>query len=157
MNVRILKAKRNPKTGCLEWFGTKNHDGYGQVRYKRKCLAVHRVVFLLCIGPIDNQLQVLHKCDNPKCVEPSHLFLGTQRENVADMIKKGRARFSLNGEKNPNSKLTAADVRYIRNHHIARGDKKILAKKFGVSRSLVSQIINNDAWKYEECYGSDKR
>jgi len=75
---------------CLEWKGFKNKDGYGVKRFRRTAMLSHRVSFLISNGEIPKGMQVLHTCDNPCCVEPSHLWLGTHRENMADMDKKGR-------------------------------------------------------------------
>lgn len=149
-SISILKAKRNKKTGCLEWTGAVNEDGYGIIRHSKKALLVHRVIYSVCIGPIDNQLNVLHRCDNPKCIEPKHLFAGTQRENVLDMFAKGRQKNGIrSAENNGNSKLTIEMVRHIRKHY-RRGNTKFLAAKFGVTRENISSIINYRTWVYPE-------
>lgn len=150
--IEIKKAIRNKKTGCLLWTGAQSMDGYGVITDKNKRLLAHRVVYSLAVGPIDNQLQVLHKCDTPACIEPTHLFVGTQKENIADMVKKKRNVTPQAAERNGNAKLTAAQVRYIRTRGHKRGAKQILAKKFGISRTMVSAILLNRSWKYEHCY-----
>ena len=76
--------------GCLEYQGVRNSDGYGQIKVDGKMLLAHRVAYELAHGPIPSGLCVCHRCDNPSCCNPDHLFLGTHNENVKDMIDKGR-------------------------------------------------------------------
>lgn len=76
---------------CWEWQGPRDHDGYGFIKVMRCSRRAHRCSWELCVGPIPNNLFVLHRCDNPPCVNPAHLFLGTARDNALDMVGKGRA------------------------------------------------------------------
>lgn len=76
--------------GCWTWLASKKHDGYGKRKHNGKMTTAHRVSFEMEFGPIPDGLAVLHRCDNPPCVRPDHLFLGTQQENIADMVAKGR-------------------------------------------------------------------
>lgn len=96
-------AKVNPpdENGCMNW-KTHANQHYGQFHYKSKVCGAHRVSWELHFGPIPNDLYVLHKCDNTKCVNPSHLFLGTQKDNLQDAKKKGRM---PKGEKHYRAKL----------------------------------------------------
>jgi hypothetical protein len=75
---------------CWNWLASKKWDGYGQVKFEGSMQTAHRTSWILHNGPVPEKLCVLHKCDNPGCVNPEHLFLGTQRDNVHDAIKKGR-------------------------------------------------------------------
>ena len=75
---------------CSEWTGATDDDGYGRRRWRGKVRKAHRVAWEIAYGPIPEGAKVLHRCDNPPCIEPTHLFLGTQADNVADMIAKGR-------------------------------------------------------------------
>jgi len=85
--------------GCWNWIGTKASHGYGLLRYNDKTQRAHRVSYKTFVGPIENNLYVLHKCDNKLCINPSHLFLGSQQDNIDDMHKKGRSYFQKKGEK----------------------------------------------------------
>jgi hypothetical protein len=88
---------------CWLWQGYRDRDGYGKVRYANKTTVAHRVAWMLTIGPIPDALLVLHHCDNPSCVRPDHLFLGTPRDNIHDSIAKGRffSRQHLTGSAHP--------------------------------------------------------
>lgn len=128
--------------GCWEWQGQiLSVNNYG--RYRRKnpygTERAHRIAWMIANGPIPKGMYVCHKCDNPPCVNPSHLFLGTQADNMQDMHLKGRGHA---GESHANAKLSDEEVEIIRSNPLGVTQRE-LASKFGVSESLVSQIINN--------------
>lgn len=133
---------------CWEWQAAKDKRGYGMFgvdKNERRAFA-HRVSWRLHSGVIPDGLFVCHSCDNPPCVNPSHLFLGTHAENVADMMAKGRHR---HGESHQNSKLKAEDVKNIRHLYFAeRREGKELAAFYGVSRATVSLIVNRKSWAH---------
>lgn len=79
------------KTGCFNWIRGKTRKGYGQVTKRKNRMKAHRLSFILANGPFDSKLHVLHKCDNPSCINPDHLYLGTNWDNVLDCHRKGRA------------------------------------------------------------------
>ena len=92
--VRFNKSYKVSENGCWEWQGSLTNKGYGRIRNGSKNkVAAHRISYMLYIGTLENNLNVLHKCDNPKCVNPMHLFKGTQSDNVIDMYNKGRGRW----------------------------------------------------------------
>jgi hypothetical protein len=88
--LRFSRYVRKSKTGCHIWVGSKSQYGYGKFYFEGKDVRAHRVSWILTKGKIAENCLVLHKCDNPSCVNPNHLFLGTQKDNMQDMINKGR-------------------------------------------------------------------
>lgn len=132
--------------GCWEWIGAKCSKGYGNIRYNKKIESAHRLSWRLNIGEIPNGLHVLHKCDNPECTNPSHLFLGTNAENVKDRDKKGRY-VKMVGESNGLSKLTNEQVREIRS---LAGIKtvRILGEMFKINPVTAHNIIKRKTWKH---------
>lgn len=138
--------KRGPDE-CWEWTGSKNRDGYGRFRDGPPQKA-HRVSYKLFCGPVPDGAQVLHKCDNPGCVNPRHLFLGDHIVNMQDMASKGRASVTR-GTDNPNAKLTDAKVIAIRERYKAGGESlRKLAKEFGVSHELIRLIVTRVNWTH---------
>lgn len=137
---------RGNHTGCWEWLRSKNPDGYGRVKRNGKLESAHRVAYELYVGPIGDK-QVLHKCDNPGCVNPEHLFLGTVKENNEDKAHKGRAKgHTMRGEAHPNHKLTSDNVYAIK---CSPGmSAKFLAEHFGVSVGLINDIRAGRKWKH---------
>lgn len=136
----------NPSTGCWEWSASTN-TGYGQMRLFGSLILAHRASWLLHFGDPADQV-VCHKCDNPICVNPQHLFLGQQADNVADMHAKGRARKrGLKGEAHNLAKLTADIVRQIRASPLT--DRE-LAEAYGVTRATVFDVRRGKTWKHIE-------
>lgn len=133
---------------CWKWVGAKTFYGYGAIQSGGKggrVLRANRVSWELHFGPIGNELQVLHKCDNPGCVNPDHLFLGTPADNAADRTAKGRTRVGrIPGEKHHQAKLKNEQVIDIRAKYAA-GQISLsrLATEYGVSkrRSLISSTV----------------
>lgn len=152
----------NSPDECWEWQASTNKDGYGNFNFNGKPERAHRVAYYLTHGTIKEGMRVLHSCDNPRCCNPSHLREGTQAENVADCVRRGRARgSSMPGELNPMAKLDWAKVRSIRSEYQNRGQyphgnnhsgsiplsQKSIAKKYGVAQSLIGLITRNLIWK----------
>lgn len=115
-------------------------------------MRAHRVAYELTYGPIPAGLNVLHSCDNPPCVRPDHLRVGTQRDNAQDAIKRHR-RFSpfkgqiQAGEMNRNTRLTSEDVRDIRRRYAAGEYQHSIAERYGLTRSNVSHIVRRKSWQ----------
>jgi len=139
---------------CWKWCGTKNPDGYGQIHVHRRLegfrtvLLAHRVSWEIHKGPIPPGLFVCHRCDNPECANPEHLFLGTNRDNMIDCSIKGRqngAAKSLPGSKNGSAILSEDIVREIRK---SKETPTILGNRYGVTRGLIWRIRTRKAWKH---------
>lgn len=138
------QAGHGPDGDCHHWLGAKTRDGYGSVRFEGRSWLAHRLVHHITNAPVSDDVLVCHNCDNPSCVNPQHLFCGTQQDNMDDMVLKGRQR-SRTGSDHANSKLTEADVLNIRSD---RRTHKVIAMDYGVSRGLVSLIKRGAAWKH---------
>ena len=137
---------------CWTWKGGGNEKGYGLFYFNGRTKGAHRVSWILTNGEIPNGMQVLHRCDNPSCVNPSHLFLGTAKDNTADAIAKGRypqiTAPGINrarGERNGQCKLTADEVKSIRE---ISGTRAQLAIKFNVSESTIGNIKRRRKWAH---------
>jgi predicted XRE-type DNA-binding protein len=136
---------------CWEWKAYINKQGYGWMNVgNKRSKPSHRVSALIhnLIQSIDDVLQVLHKCDNRKCCNPHHLFVGTHTDNMKDKAAKGRAKGKPHpGENNPMAKLKQSDVNLIRGLYFsAQFSQSKLAKNFGVQQSHISRIVTNVRW-----------
>jgi HNH endonuclease len=141
--------KKVSKTdGCWLWTGNKNPKGYGLIGAggsKGKMLSAHRLSYRIHKGDVSPGAYVLHSCDNPSCVNPAHLRIGTQRDNIRESFKKGRKTNPVAfGESNPRSKLTQAQVYYIKGHPEER--LVDLAAKFGVSLNCIRGVRIGRTW-----------
>lgn len=153
MRTKITASERftnmtypEPNTGCWIWGGACFDNGYGVFRYKYQNLKAHRFSYQLYNGPIPLGMIVCHRCDNTYCVNPDHLFIGTHKENTADMISKGRKHYPK-GELHGAARMSRADVLSIR-EMATSNTHKIIAEKFGLSRQYVSEIIARKKWKH---------
>lgn len=137
--------------GCWEWTGGLFSNGYGKFNSGEKTVYAHRFAWERHKGSIPSGLNVCHRCDNRLCVRPDHLFIGTQKDNVADMMRKGRARRGcLKGSAIGNSILTEGQVALMRSkyRHDRRGDGVKAAVEFGVHTTTVSKILRGEAWSH---------
>ena len=143
---RLAMHSRQSLDGdCLLWVGHLDIGGYGRVSYMGKDQAAHRVAWEIANGAPAGDLKVLHKCDVRNCINPKHLFLGTDADNVADKCAKGR---QAKGEKNGKAKLTNQEVMNI------RGDNRPsshIAKDYGVSAETIRGIRRGRCWKETKC------
>lgn len=134
--------------GCLDdcwiWTACRNEDNYGQFRFRGQMQLAHRVAFEFYFGEFDLSKCVLHDCDNPPCCNPWHLFLGTQRENIADRNRKGRTAHTF-GERNGRFKLSADYHHEIIRLRLEGATLRELADLYGVSQSLIWLVCNGRA------------
>ncbi len=138
--------------GCWEWIGIRNAGGYGKAwhggKYRNggRSVLAHRASWAMENGPIPEGLDVCHHCDNPPCVNPGHLFVGTTLDNMRDMRAKGRAP-CVTGNANPAAKLTAADAVAIRREYALGGVRQVdLARKYGVGQAAISRVVLRQNW-----------
>lgn len=142
-------AKVDKSADCWLWKSTINAQGYGQygkkINGKTVSFKAHRVAWEITHGPIStSKLYVCHRCDNPPCVRPDHLFLGTQFDNMKDMTSKGRGNA---GERHGLSKLTLAQVKEIRALRAGGGlTCKAIGERYGVAHTAISRICTGKRW-----------
>lgn len=159
--------KRNADE-CWIWTGRLTDCGYGRVGYHRKQWKAHRLAWALTYGSIENGMGVLHKCDNPPCCNPNHLFIGTQIDNMADSARKGRhprnathylpsgdrhhsrlhPEVMARGEHNGSAVLTEEKVRQIRQRRERGETMSSLARAFGVAKGNIIFIVHRQTWKH---------
>lgn len=150
MKTRIMSKVDVDRNGCWIWKGSYRKSGYGKMNVGSKASGTRhtatasRVSYETFVGPIPDGMVICHKCDNPKCVNPNHLFVGTFKDNYDDMVAKGR-RNNARGSRIATSKLTDAKVRKIKK---SRRSTQELADQFGVSASTVRRILNGTTWKH---------
>lgn len=159
---------------CWVWTGATDKDGYGKVKHNREHLRTHRVAYQLVIGEIPDGMMVLHECDNPTCVEPSHLFLGTVQDNNDDMNQKGRGKScpgDLNGSRlhperlsrgekhgsliaakcprgttHYKSRFTKEDIRSIRARVAAGVTQAAIVIEYGSSPPVICRIVSRQSY-----------
>ena len=132
--------------GCWIWTGAHVPDGYGSFMDGGHSRKAHRVAWELAFGEIPVGMHVLHTCDNRTCVNPRHLYLGTNADNVRDRVARGRTG-DHRGHRNPNAKLTPFDVWSIRRRR-ANGERRAdIARAFGVDGSTIGRITGGKSWK----------
>jgi len=148
--------------GCWLWRGNRDMKGYGRLYVDCRAIRAHRIAWTLTNGPIPDGLCVCHRCDNPPCVRPDHLFLGTSADNTRDASAKGRMAtgerncmsrpeivVKIRGSNNHNARLTEDQVRLIRSR-IGRVGQRQLAREFGVSKGTIWWIASGRQWKHVE-------
>lgn len=141
-SIRNFWDKVEKTNHCWLWIGSINLDGYGNFWSENRSEKAHRFSYLIHFGEIPKGKSVLHKCDNPRCVNPDHIYIGTQSDNMKD--RSARGRIDLKGIKNPNCKLSTEQVLEIR--HLRNKEKwtqSRIAKKFSIAQSHVSKLVLN--------------
>lgn len=156
LQILGMIAAHGDSDECLEWPHTINHSGYGIVQHEKTRWRVHRLAFKLAKpDEFDPDLDTLHKCDNPPCFNLKHLFQGTNADNIADKVSKGRQGHSggnpalIRGQLHGCAKLTDHDVLEIRRlWGTGQRSQALIAADFKVTRGLVNQIILGRIWKH---------
>lgn len=139
---RLVDKQEN----CWLWKGDINRNGYGRLQFNNKRLLAHRVSYEIHKETLQNNLYVCHTCDNPKCVNPSHLFLGTQKDNMADCAKKMRHTYGSNVK---HAILNEKQIEEIRSDYFSKKlNQRMLAEKYGVSRGHIGLIIQSKRWPH---------
>jgi HNH endonuclease len=138
----------NTVNGCWLWLAGKNHQKYGRFYYDGWDQPAHRVAYILANGPVDPKLLACHSCDQPSCVNPSHIFMGTQKQNMEDCKKKGRFATHI-GEANPRARLTNAQVIQIRKlFDSGLYTRRALIKMYKIPASTLDNVIYRINWKH---------
>lgn len=146
------KVAKGGPDDCWEWTAARDPLGYGFFRMEpdEPMCRAHRAAWTLTHGAISDGLIACHHCDNPPCCNPSHLFLGTNSDNAADRVAKGRSSRKVThfGETSPKAKLTAAEVGEIRRRYAVGGVvQRELGEEFGVSQTQIGRIVRGVRWK----------
>ncbi|MDX9896524.1 MAG: HNH endonuclease [Desulfofustis sp.] len=136
------KWQLNDQTGCWDWTASLNANGYGQIKQpgKRVNFIAHRLSYLIHYGAIPDGMSVCHTCDNPKCVKPSHLFLGSQQENLLDMARKGRSTMH-------NAKIDEEKAFAIHKMAAEGMSQAKIGKAFGIGQQTVWKILRGLRWR----------
>lgn len=135
----LTRVKKDGTSGCWIWTGCKNNKGYGQVKFNGKTHFTHRLSYYFYFGQLLEGQEICHKCDNPICCNPDHLFLGTTRDNMIDCLLKGRRSAS---------KLNAEKVKMIREMHLNGIDRSVLMHQFNISRNALNDVISGRSWSF---------
>lgn len=162
---------------CWAWRGPRDAAGYGRFRVANRPEVAHRVAYTHAIGPIPRGLFGCHRCDNPSCVNPAHIFIGTSQDNFNDMRRKGRAASAANGKHgsvtcpesiprgdshylrmhpekvargsaNPNAVLDEAQVLSIRELAVSGVSRRRLSALFGAAKVTIDRIVNGKSWRH---------
>ena len=157
MSLYFFKKLQNNSllkdNGCIEWIGAISSTGYGSLTYKQRRYTSHKISYTINYGKVPKGLCVLHKCDNRSCINPDHLFLGTLKDNVHDMMQKGRNNQAREFGNN-NCKLSNQQVVDIReSYKTQKTSHRKLAKEYGVNHRVIGRIITGEARKHATLLG----
>lgn len=145
-------VKRGAPDECWPWTGGRFDKGYGQFRFGKKKVKAHRCAFELTNGHLPEGKRALHRCDNPPCCNPRHLFAGTDTDNARDRESKGRGSGGIGlkpmpGESNPSAKLDSQKVLNIRQRRKRGASLREIARETGMSQSQIGNIVRGDCWR----------
>jgi hypothetical protein len=142
------KVARGGDDECWEWQASRNRNGYGKFKAQGIVQNASRVAWLIANDHRGWGIVVRHTCDNPGCCNPAHLISGTQADNIGDMKERGRNRNGrMPGDENPRSKLTASDVKVIRQRIMGGETNRAIARDYPVSCGMISKIRTGSAWQ----------
>lgn len=145
LQLKRFWAKVQKGDECWEWTSSLNNQGYGTIGIHWKHHLAHRVSFMVANGPFPKRLKVLHKCDNPKCVRPDHLFLGTMKDNTKDCEQKDR---NCRGSRSHKAKVSEEDVLRMRALYHAGTPMRTLVAEFGLTQATISVALRGLKWKH---------
>lgn len=134
-------------SGCWEYDGCRCRDGYGMIWNRGTMIGAHRAAYDLCIGDIPIDMKVLHTCDNPACVNPSHLWLGTDQDNANDKVIKGR-QGCLRGSQLSHAKLNEIQVIEIKELIAKQYSQREIARMYDVSQGTIAAINQGRLWRH---------
>lgn len=144
------RVKKTDGDGCWAWTGATNGPGYGKIWDGKRVEMAHRFSHRVAVGPIPPGIEVCHKCDNPICVRPDHLFLGTRADNSRDAYRKGRlvlVRINSTGFGVP-KKMNATKIRAIRAAYETGESQQAIADRHGVHQTFVSAVVRRRCWRH---------
>lgn len=130
---------------CWLYNGSTGKDGYARFRYDGKYKVVHRFIYETFYGPLKKEQLCCHKCDVRNCINPAHIFIGSSKDNLQDMVKKGR---SLTGEKNHKCRIKEDDINKIIEMRKNKETLESIGKKFEVTKHAIYSILNGRTWKH---------
>jgi hypothetical protein len=146
---RLMRHVAISANGCWDFTGRLTMDGYGELvdvrSGARRTVRAHRLSFETNCGPIPDGLHVLHRCDNRKCVNPAHLYCGTNSDNIRDRVARHRSARNV-GQLNGRSKITANIASDIRARAASGESRASIARSIGVSKAQITRIVNNKQW-----------
>ncbi len=144
---RVSMLTQVQESGCHVFTGSKDECGYGRINRDGKLVRLHRAVWERDNGTIPNGMVVCHTCDNPACINSTHLFTGTQVDNIKDMDKKGRRR-TLIGSQQSQAKLSEEEIPKIKQRHGAGFSIAFISRMYGVSEGAIRAVVKGRTWRH---------